>query len=60
VDADVVVVRGQPDDAELAALLAVLAVLRAEEPPREDLLPPPAAPWARPASYRAAGAWSAR
>jgi hypothetical protein len=56
--ADVVVLRGRPDDAELAALLTVLALLRAG--PREDLLPPPAAPWTRPARYRPAGAWTAR
>jgi hypothetical protein len=54
----VVVLRGRPDDAELAALLAVLALLRAEE--REDLLPPPAPRWTRPARYRAAGAWTTR
>ncbi|GAA1255846.1 hypothetical protein GCM10009609_18810 [Pseudonocardia aurantiaca] len=58
--ADVVVLRGRPDDAELAALLAVLALLRAEAPGRENLLPPPAPRWTRPARYRAAGAWTTR
>jgi hypothetical protein len=58
--ADVVVLRGRPDDAELAALLAVLALMRATEPEREDLMPPPAPTWTRPARYRPAGSWSAR
>jgi hypothetical protein len=57
--ADVVVLRGAPDDVELAALLAVLAALRAApQPPRQD--PPQAPSWTRPAHYRPAGAWTSR
>jgi hypothetical protein len=56
--ADIVVLRGAPDDAELAALLAVLSLLQAPEPPSEALLPPPT--WTRPARYRGAGAWRSR
>lgn len=58
--ADVVVLRGRPDDAELAALLAVLALMRATEPEREDLPPPQAPTWTRPTRYRGAGSWAAR
>ncbi|OLT16512.1 hypothetical protein BJF78_13890 [Pseudonocardia sp. CNS-139] len=58
---NVVVLRGAPDDAELAALLAVLAALRAaQQPPAEDWLPPPAPLWTRPPRYRPAGAWTGR
>jgi hypothetical protein len=57
--ADVVVLRGRPDDVELAALVAVLAALRGSGPPVQEL-PPPPAPWTRPARYRGAGAWNAR
>lgn len=56
--ADIVVLRGAPDDVELAALLAVLAALRAATPPRHDPLQAPS--WTRPARYRPAGAWTSR
>jgi hypothetical protein len=59
--ADVVVLRGAPDDVELAALLTVLAALRAApQPPREDPDQPQAPSWTRPARYRPAGAWTSR
>ena len=59
--AHIVVLRGAPDDVELAALLTVLAALRAaQQPPREDPHPPKAPSWTRPARYRPAGTWTSR
>lgn len=58
--ADVVVLRGAPDDVELAAMLAVLAALRAARPPRQDEDRLQAPSWTRPARYRPAGAWTSR
>lgn len=55
--ADVVVLRGAPDDVELAALHAAIAQLRARSGQRS---PRPAATWTRPVRYRAAGAWNGR
>jgi Acyl-CoA carboxylase epsilon subunit len=57
--ADVVVLRGAPDDVELAALLTVLAALRAApKPQRENPRQTPS--WTRPTRYRPAGAWTSR
>jgi hypothetical protein len=58
--ADVVVLRGAPDDVELAAMLAVLAALRAARPARQDEDRLRAPSWTRPARYRPAGAWTSR
>ncbi len=59
--ADVVILRGAPDDVELAALLVVLAALRsARQPPREDAHSPQPPSWTRPTRYRPAGAWTSR
>jgi hypothetical protein len=58
--ADIVVLRGRPDERELAALITVLAALRAYARVGTEPLAPPRAPWTRPARYRPAGAWAAR
>lgn len=51
------VVAGNPDDAELAAVTAVLcAVLRRGD---EELVPPAPPGWTRPERYVAPGSWCA-
>lgn len=55
--AEVVVLRGAPDDVELAALHAAIAQLQARS---ARCSPRPAAAWTRPVRYRAAGAWNGR
>jgi hypothetical protein len=52
------VLRGQPDDEELAALVAVLTTLTTlgrERPAPAPVTAP--APWVRPAGYSPPGAW---
>jgi hypothetical protein len=49
------VLRGQPDDEELAALVAVLTTLGRERPAPAPVTAP--APWVRPAGYSPPGAW---
>lgn len=57
--ATVHVVRGAPEDAELAAVIAVLHAMSSPAQPADLTLRPRRAPWAGPPRHRSNTSWAA-